>query len=86
MLVILDGLLVLVIMAALSLAQLKPEPPAGEAELTFLQLAYRTLLHTIDPAAILEDRGSGYFVFAMLLTTVASIFVVSIVRAGRWLG
>jgi voltage-gated potassium channel Kch len=77
MLVVLDGLLVLVIMAALALAQLRPEPPAGEGELTFLQLAYRTLLHTIDPAAILEDRGSGYFVFAMLLTTVAGIFIVS---------
>ncbi|MEP7105817.1 MAG: potassium transporter TrkA, partial [Chloroflexota bacterium] len=77
MLVILDLLLVVVVMAALSLARLGPESPPGEAELNFLQVTYRTVLHTIDPAAILEDRGSGYFVFAMLLTTIAGIFIVS---------
>ena len=77
MLVILDLLLVAVVMAALALARLGPEPPPGEAELNLLQVTYRTVLHTIDPAAILEDRGSGYFVFAMLLTTIAGIFIVS---------
>jgi voltage-gated potassium channel Kch len=80
-LVIVDALLALLVTGFILLGRVQPEELAQPN-----QLAWRALVHTIDPAALGEDRGHPLFVFLMFAGTIAGLFVfgtlVGIITSG----
>jgi len=66
------GLVTLIVL----IASLSPPNEDGQ-DYGFVELAYRTLLRTLDPGTIGGDDGSWLFLVAMLAVTFGGIFLVS---------
>lgn len=72
-------LITLLVIAVVSLAVfvLGIVPPQDEHALSFGQIVWMNLMHSMDAGTVAGDNGSPGFLFFMLLTTFAGIFVVS---------
>lgn len=74
---LLFGLFVLsaiIIFAAAALVKLTNTAPNGES---LLQIAWMSLLRTLDSGTMGGDTGSPFFLFMMLIVTFGGVFVVS---------
>ncbi|GAA1724609.1 lipoprotein [Aeromicrobium alkaliterrae] len=74
------ALVTLVLITAFSLfllvTQWAPAPEEGERPGFFGQL-FTTLMHALDPGTVAGDTGSWFFLVAMLVLTIAGLFIVS---------
>ena len=64
----------LIIFAAAALVKLTNTAPNGES---LLQIAWMSLLRTLDSGTMGGDTGSPFFLFMMLIVTFGGVFVVS---------
>ena len=64
----------LIIFAAAGLVILTNSEPNGES---FLEIAWMSLLRTLDSGTMGGDSGSPFFLFMMLIVTFGGVFVVS---------
>jgi voltage-gated potassium channel Kch len=65
---------VLIIFIAAALVKITNTAPNGES---FLEVAWMSLLRTLDSGTMGGDAGSPFFLFMMLLVTFGGVFVVS---------
>ncbi len=75
-LAVVSGLLVAAISFLVWLLALAPAGEAG-ARPGFLEIAWASLMRTLDPGTMGADRGSWPFLFSMLAVTLGGIFVIS---------
>ncbi|HEY8234103.1 MAG TPA: potassium transporter TrkA [Vicinamibacteria bacterium] len=75
-LAVVSGLLVAAISFLVWLLALAPAGDAG-ARPGFLEIAWASLMRTLDPGTMGADRGSWPFLFSMLAMTLGGIFVIS---------
>jgi voltage-gated potassium channel Kch len=75
-LAVVSGLLVAAISFLVWLLALAPAGDAG-ARPGFLEIAWASLMRTLDPGTMGGDRGSWPFLFSMLAVTLGGIFVIS---------
>lgn len=73
---ILSLMLIFGIAGLTALAGLAPADPAGEKP-GFVELAWMSMLRTLDPGTMGGDEGEWSFLFAMLAVTIGGIFIVS---------
>jgi ion channel POLLUX/CASTOR len=74
-LALVSALLILVVSVAVWGAGIAP--PEEGTPLPFLQIAWRSLMRTLDPGTMGGDSGSWAFLLSMLAVTLGGIFVIS---------
>ncbi len=75
-LALVSALLVAAISLFVFLLSLAPADESG-AQPSFLEIAWASLMRTLDPGTMGGDRGSWPFLFSMLAVTLGGIFVIS---------